>query len=472
MNTRKIFGYTLFAAFIFIYGFAVGHYHIFPYSLITELRTSSLGSDLSESITTITDGDDTQPARVMNTSLQRLLIKEIDIGLQTGSGPRGAYLAVADSLLYTVTSEGDISAFDLATFQPRPLNGIPKLPMHMDSISHNRVDLSAAHFKALDIYVDTDPPGTHTLYISHHRYEPDENCVSMVVSRISGEPQGNRFNPSDGWDTLFRASPCLMPEDTSGGDTVFRIRQTSGGIISSYRDSLLLLTTGDYGFNSTDNAFPVTLDNSYGKILEINKSTGNASIFALGLRNVQGLYVDSSETIWATDHGPQGGDELNIVTEGSHFGWPLASYGIDYNNKPLPVADSPGRHSGNENSGSGTGSTAFDKPLFSWIQAIAPTQLLKVEGNSFQLWNGDLLITTLRDQSLHRVRTENNDSRVIYDERIDLGYRLRDMTALPDGSLAIMTDDKILIIIKDGGPVYSEISAETRNQLLDELNAY
>src|SRR6056297_3135835 len=146
MNARKLLGFTLFAVIIFIYGFAVGHYHIFPYSLLIDFRTSSLGSSLSETITGVTEGDDTQPARVMNTSLQRLLIKEFDIGIQTSSGPRGAYLTVADSLLYTVTSAGEISAFDLATFQSRPLNGLPELPMYVDSGSRDRVDLSAAHF--------------------------------------------------------------------------------------------------------------------------------------------------------------------------------------------------------------------------------------------------------------------------------------------------------------------------------------
>jgi len=105
------------------------------------------------------------------------------------------------------------------------------------------------------------------------------------------------------------------------------------------------------------------------------------------------------------------------------------------------------------------------------MNAVAPTDILYIEpGEAFSDWSGDLLIGSLLGQSLYRVRVDSG-GKVIYSEQIEIGHRIRSMDKLPDGSIAIMTDGKTLIIIADGGPVYEPVSDELQERL-EGLNKY
>jgi cytochrome c2 len=173
-----------------------------------------------------------------------------------------------------------------------------------------------------------------------------------------------------------------------------------------------------------------------GKILLVNVSTNEVALFAKGLRNPQGLTIDSKGRIWETEQGPRGGDELNLIMKGQNYGWPDSTYGTDYGPLPWPLNAEPGRHR--------TGTP----PQFAWVPSIGVSNLIEVTGKEFPLWKGDLLVLSLVGEAIHRLRLEG--THVVYDEPISFeGTRLRDIIELPTGRLAVLTDQGRVILLRN-----------------------
>ncbi|MFK4539652.1 glucose/arabinose dehydrogenase [Bradyrhizobium ottawaense] len=145
----------------------------------------------------------------------------------------------------------------------------------------------------------------------------------------------------------------------------------------------LLLTVGDFGFDglASVHAYPQDPPASYGKTIAINIRDGYPTIFTAGHRNPQGLYVDPSGTIWSTEHGPQGGDELNRLVRGANYGWPYATYGTDYGSFSWPLNKREAEQKGYLEA----------VPIGSGIRYI-------IEGHdgSLLLWTDDQLLISLR----------------------------------------------------------------------------
>ena len=169
-----------------------------------------------------------------------------------------------------------------------------------------------------------------------------------------------------------------------------------------------------------------------GKLVRIAIDSGEAEILAFGLRNPQGFARDAEGNLWETEHGPLGGDELNILEPGSNYGWPSASYGIDYTRRvSLREWETAGKHEG------------FVKPRFAWVPSIGISAVIVNDERWFPLWRDDLLVASLagaqgRGKALFRVRRDGTDVR--YVERIEVGYRMRDLTQMPDGRIAVLAD--------------------------------
>jgi cytochrome c2 len=140
-----------------------------------------------------------------------------------------------------------------------------------------------------------------------------------------------------------------------------------------------------------------------------------------------------SGKLLSTEHGPHGGDELNVITEGSDYGWPNVTLGTEYNSYNWDVGtSSAGRLAG------------YKAPLFAWLPSIAPTQVIEV--NNFDpRWKGDLLIGTLKASSLYRLRLEAGH--VLYEERIWISQRIRDLLQTEDGTIILWTDDTQLLFV-------------------------
>ena len=149
-------------------------------------------------------------------------------------------------------------------------------------------------------------------------------------------------------------------------------------------------------------------------------------------------FTKSGELL-STEHGERGGDELNLITEGSNYGWPNVTLGTEYDNYnwrkigDFPVGKSlPGSHTG------------YKAPLFAWLPSIATSQLIEVN-NFDERWNGDLLVGSLKASSLYRLRLEAG--RVLYSEPIFIGQRIRDITQMTNGTIILWTDDTQLLFL-------------------------
>ena len=202
------------------------------------------------------------------------------------------------------------------------------------------------------------------------------------------------------------------------------------------RDGLLYVTLGDRG----EMARAQKLDDHAGKVLRLtddgrpapgNPFAGDAKarpeIFSLGHRNVQGAALHpKTGVLWVHEHGPQGGDELNVIRAGLNFGWPVITYGVNY------VTGTK--------IGEGTQKPGMAQPVKYWVPSPAPSGMAFYEGDRFPKWRGDVLIGALRGQSLIRVRLDGE--KFVADEFMLSGAvpRIRDVRVGPDGLVYLLTD--------------------------------
>ena len=252
-----------------------------------------------------------------------------------------------------------------------------------------------------------------------------EGCVSIEVHRfmITHTP----LTTSEP-DLVFETEPCIDHEPIS--------LHMAGGRLALAADELLL-SVGDLNIPGSFQSETIAPSRPpdlappahYGAVVALDLESGSATRIASGLRNPQGLTIDNSTgRVWVTDHGPGGGDELNLVTDGADFGWPQVSYGVPYG-PPLPEGEWDTSRFGGHHDG-------FDLPTLVWTPAIAPSELLVYDGDAFELWQGDILVSSLRDQSLRRLRL--HEDRVVYDERIPVDLRVRDVTVDEAGRIVLV----------------------------------
>ena len=142
------------------------------------------------------------------------------------------------------------------------------------------------------------------------------------------------------------------------------------------------------------------------------------SIYTYGHRNPQGISINPVDgSIWSVEHGPKGGDELNLIIKGANYGWPLASYGTNYNGSKL--TDS-------------TQIKGTEQPVHYWVPSIAPGALEFVKGDKYPAWKGNALVTALQLKHISRLEIEKN--KVVHEEKLlDVFARMRDIEQSPDG---------------------------------------
>jgi glucose/arabinose dehydrogenase len=160
----------------------------------------------------------------------------------------------------------------------------------------------------------------------------------------------------------------------------------------------------------------------------VGRNDALPEIWSYGHRNIQAaaLHPDSG-TFWEIEHGPKGGDEVNIPQAGKNYGWPVVSYGVNYDGTPVGSGkkDAPG----------------MEDPIYTWTPVIAPSGMIFYSGNAFPEWKGDLFVGGLRATAL--VRLELDGEKVVGEERLltDLAYRIRDVTESPEGDIVVITDE-------------------------------
>ena len=297
-----------------------------------------------------------------------------------------------------VSRDGNLSA---------PLAGVPKVS------AHGQAGL-------LDVALDRAFAQNQTIYFCFNA----DAGGSVAVARAhldSGEaPRLDKV------DIIFR-----QQGPSSGGNNVAcRIAQAG--------DGNLFVTLGDH-FSAAESA--QTLDNHIGKIVRIrpdgsvppdnpfvNKQGALPEIWAYGLRNAEGLAFNPADgKLWEQEHGPKGGDEINIIEKGKNYGWPKVSFGVNYDGTPVGAGKSE--------------MAGVQAPLWHWTPSIAPSGMAFYTGNLFPDWKGSLLNGALKFELLSRLTLKGDTA--VKEERLlqSLRERIRDVRQGPDGAIYLLTDN-------------------------------
>ncbi|RZQ55797.1 glucose dehydrogenase [Pseudidiomarina tainanensis] len=261
-----------------------------------------------------------------------------------------------------------------------------------------------------EVLLTPDFVTSRELVISYSCGTEDANNTCVVRTKLSAQPPYIVTNSQN----IFTALP------KKEGAAHYGARMTW------LADNTLLVALGD-GFVYREQA--QNLDNHLGKIVRITRN-GKApadnpffhsqapEIFSYGHRNVQGLIYDQArDSIWQHEHGPKGGDELNKIVKGGNYGWPIATFGIDYTGaKVSPFSQLPG----------------VKAPLYQWTPSLAPAGLA--------LYQGDLLVAHLAGKRLQRLRLIDDQWQLEGDYLQELNARLRAVYVAPSGRILVLTD--------------------------------
>ncbi|WP_115717233.1 PQQ-dependent sugar dehydrogenase [Gallaecimonas mangrovi] len=202
-------------------------------------------------------------------------------------------------------------------------------------------------------------------------------------------------------------------------------------------DNSLFITPGER-YSARQQA--QTLDNDLGKVVRIlpdgsipndnpfvGKKGARPEIWSYGHRNVQGAAINPmTEQLWTSEHGPQGGDEVNIDQPGRNYGWPVVTYGEEYGGGKI---------------GEGSSKPGMEEPVKVWVPSIAPSGMAFYSGDKFPAWKGNLFVGSLKFMQL--VRLELDGDKVVAEKRmlmVQIGQRIRDVKQGPDGYLYLLTD--------------------------------
>jgi glucose/arabinose dehydrogenase len=150
-----------------------------------------------------------------------------------------------------------------------------------------------------------------------------------------------------------------------------------------------------------------------------------AETWTSGHRTPYGLAFGPDGRLWEVEHGPRGGDELNLIERGRNYGWPLVSYGLNYNGVPIPSHDTR---------------PDLAKPVIYWVPVIAPGNLMFYNGSAFPQWNGNALISGLATEAIVRVTFDGKGGATAA-QRWSVGKRVRDIEEAPDGTLWMLEDN-------------------------------
>ena len=258
------------------------------------------------------------------------------------------------------------------------------------------------------------------LYLSMASGAKGANFTRIVRARLDGDRLANVT-------TIFQVTPAK--------DTPVHF----GGRMAFLADGSLVMTTGD-GFDYREQA--QRLGSGLGKIVRLSADgrpmAGNpfvgltgvqASIWSYGHRNPQGLAVDPvTGRLWAHEHGPQGGDEVNLIVRGGNYGWPVATFGMDYSGATISPFK---RYKG-----------MLDAKLV-WVPSIAPSGLAVYRGALWPQWQGDLIVGALVNQEVRRIDLDA-DGKVLGQSAIfpSIKARIRDVRVAPDGAVWVTTDEE------------------------------
>ena len=333
-----------------------------------------------------------------NTKVGTIKVETVATGLSHPWGlaflPDGRMLVTERSgTLRLVSKDGKLSP---------PLSGVPKVVV-------------AGQGGLLDVAIDPDFKSNSLVYLTYS--EPGKGGAGTAVARGKLGESG-----LDGVEVIFRQEPKVGGGNHFGSRLVFA------------PDGKLFVTLGErFTFTPAQD-----LTNDLGKIVRINpdgsvpkdnpfvgRTDARPEIWSYGHRNPQGAAIHpETGKLWETEFGPRGGDELNIPQAGANYGWPVVSWGSHYTGEDIP---DPPTH------------PEFADAIYHWNPVISPSGITFYTADAIPGWKGNLLIGGLSEQAI--VRLTLDGEKVVDEERIPMGARIRDVVQGPDGAVYALTDE-------------------------------
>ena len=274
-----------------------------------------------------------------------------------------------------------------------------------------------SRFAITDIAVLSENASSARLLISYPRLGTDKACVEVVVESVTLDLRLKKISQRRTW---FISKPCVPISAV----------QHASGRIEPLDKSSAYVTIGDLGYSQINNR---SKRGDLGSIFRI--SSTSVEKISQGHRNAQGIVLYKKRYLLASEHGPRGGDELNLIKPGKDYGWPFVTYGQPYGDgdyvRPLQVETHVG----------------YRKPLTYWVPSIAPTGLVELPLTSeWGEWAGMLAMGTLAEKSLVLIALDKN-LMVVKSEIIFIGERMRDLDLDSSGGLVVTTDSGKLLRI-------------------------
>lgn len=438
---RRLIKLAIIAASILVAAYLVGFYThqkgFFPASYIVKAHNHIRQFFVTDSVS----GKSGQ--RLVWSIFLPLQLQELPVPV-VRDGAGGGLTSIGEDLLL-LTHEGGIfliSGTDVIPTQISPAdNGFSEYAKAAEG-KYAHLTHRLHYFRYIDIlYYESS--ATAGLLVSYTEWLDDAECYGTAVARLplslNEESIANISAGPEDWEVIFRTQPCLPLKES------YRAIEgnIAGGRMAFLAPDKVILGSGDYHWDGTyaPVAYAQDPESDYGKIIEIDVNTGHARHISIGNRNVQGILVDKAGQVWAVEHGPRGGDELNKILDGKNYGWPLATLGTRYNKLPVPSAKQYGRHD------------LFTPPVYAWLPSIGISNITQIDGFD-PSWDGDFLVSSLKAQTLFRMRLKQD--RVVFAESIKLGRRIRYAHQHSDGRIIIWTDAGTLIFIDKADHTPSE----------------
>lgn len=316
--------------------------------------------------------------------------------------PWGLVFLPDGRLLVTERNEGSLRILDKNNNLSAPLDGTPEV-------------VARSQGGMLDVALDPDFESNQYVYLSYS--EPGKNnTATTALGR--GKLENDQLN---NFTVIFRQRPKVSGPNHFGG----RIEFTQEGN--------LFLTLGErFKFDPAQN-----LSNHLGTIVRIkpdgsvpddnpfiNDPDAEDEIWSYGHRNIEAAAIHpQTRELWVAEMGPKGGDEFNQPEAGKNYGWPVVSWGDNYDGSEIP--DPPTN-------------PQFANAKIHWTPVISPSGMIFYTGDKFPEWQGQVIIGGLTSNGLVRVEIDGEDAREV--GRISLGARIRDVVQAPDGSIYVLTD--------------------------------
>lgn len=315
-----------------------------------------------------------------------------------------------DGKLLVTEKEGDILVFENDKFTGTKIEGLPTVYKEGQS-------------GLLDIEVHPDYSSNGWIYISYGKAKEDEKSATTIARfKLDGSKAVEL-------EELWEATPAWKGGNHFGSRIIFD------------KDNYMYFSSGDR-FDTKMNA--QTLENAHGKIHRlkddgsvpednpyVNEPNAVKSIWVLGNRNPQGLVYDAAnDRVWESEHGPMGGDELNLIEKGKNYGWPVITYGTNYDGSTITEI---------------TEKEGMEQPVSYYVPSIATAGIAIVTSDKYPAWKGDILIGALAKMHINRVDMDGDKALSQEIMLQDIG-RVRQISESPDGYLYAITEGTGLLV--------------------------